>query len=40
MPKEVEDRLKREARKKGLTGKARDAYIFGTMNRMGMLKHK
>jgi hypothetical protein len=38
MPKNVEDKLKREARKKGLTGKRRDAYVYGTMARLGLLK--
>lgn len=37
MPKAVEDRLKREASKKGLTGRRRDAYVYGTMNKLGML---
>ena len=34
MPKALEAKLKRQARKKGLKGKRRNAYIFGTM-----LKH-
>jgi len=31
MPKKLEQALKREAKKKGLKGKARDAYIYGTL---------
>ncbi len=34
MPKEMEMRLKRLARKKGLKGKRKNAYIFGTMQRV------
>lgn len=35
MPKELEERLAREADAKGLSGERRDAYIFGTMRRFG-----
>ena len=35
MPKEMEERLKREARKKGLTGYRADAYVYGTMRKTG-----
>jgi len=31
MPKKLHDELKREARKKGLTGEAADRYVFGTL---------
>lgn len=31
MPKELEKKLKKEAKKKGLTGKRADAYVYGTM---------
>ena len=34
MPKKLHDRLAREADKKGLTGEAKQAYIFGTMNKI------
>jgi len=34
MPKIVEDKLKREASKKGLTGKRKDAYVYETMNKL------
>lgn len=40
MPKEVERKLKAEAKKKGLTGERADRYVYGTMNSMGMLKKK
>jgi hypothetical protein len=29
MPKELEEKLKREARKKGLTGERFNAYVYG-----------
>lgn len=35
MPKKIERKLVREARKKGLTGKRKDAYVFGTLRRLG-----
>ena len=31
MPKALEDKLKKEARKKGLKGERFDAYVYGTM---------
>jgi hypothetical protein len=34
MPKQLEDKLKREARRKGLTGDRRAAYIYGTLARL------
>lgn len=34
MPKAMERKLMSAARKKGLKGDARDAYIYGTMNKM------
>jgi hypothetical protein len=34
MPKELENKLKAEASKKGLTGERRDAYVYGTMNKI------
>lgn len=33
MPKKVEAKLAREAKKKGLTGKRKAAYVFGTMRK-------
>ncbi len=35
MPKQLERDLKREAKKKGLTGDRADAYIYGTMRKLG-----
>lgn len=40
MPKWLEDKLKRQAKSKGLTGKRLKAYVYGTMNKQGMLSHK
>lgn len=31
MPKAVEKALKKQAKKKGLTGKRADAYVYGTL---------
>ena len=35
MPVEVERELRRQAKKKGLTGERADAYVYGTMRKMG-----
>jgi hypothetical protein len=35
MPKKLEKELKKEARKKGLSGKRAGAYIYGTMRKTG-----
>jgi hypothetical protein len=35
MPKVLEDKLKKMVTKKGLKGKRRDAYIYGTMHKTG-----
>jgi hypothetical protein len=35
MPVELERALKAKARKKGLKGKRFDAFVFGTMRKMG-----
>lgn len=35
MPKKMEQGLKRQAKKKGLTGKRKDAYVYGTMRKAG-----
>jgi len=32
MPKKKHDELLRQARAKGLTGKRRDAYVYGTLD--------
>jgi hypothetical protein len=34
MPKEMHDRLAKQAGKRGLSGDRRAAYIYGTMSRM------
>jgi hypothetical protein len=40
MPKALHDRLARQARKKGLKGKRKNAYIYGTMNKIEKKKRK
>ncbi len=40
MPKALHDKLKRQAAKKGLKGKRRDAYIYGTMKKIEKRKKK
>jgi len=35
MPKALEQKLKREADKKGLTGKRKNAYVYGTLRETG-----
>lgn len=41
MPKKLERKLKREARKKFPGDKERqDAYVYGTMNKLGLLHKK
>lgn len=35
MPKELHDKLKRQAEKKGLKGKRKKAYVYGTMDKIG-----
>lgn len=37
MPKKVERKLKAQAKKKGLKGKRANAYVYGTMNKKGMM---
>jgi len=34
MPKKAHEALKREAKKKGLKGKAADRYVYGTLAKM------
>jgi len=34
MPKELENKLAKLATKKGLSGKRKGAYIYGTMNKI------
>lgn len=35
MPKKLEKALKKTAKKKGLKGKRRDAYVYGTLRKTG-----
>ena len=35
MPKELELKLQAEARKKGLKGKRKDAFVYGTLRKTG-----
>jgi len=35
MPKTEEKKLKAQAKKKGLKGKRADAYVYGTLRKMG-----
>lgn len=37
MPKELELKLKKEARKKGLTGERADKYVYETMRKTGWM---
>lgn len=38
MPKKMEKALLKAAKKKGLTGKKANSYIYGTMNKLGYMK--
>ena len=40
MPKELEQRLKRQARKKGLSKERTGAYVYGTMQKVTDWKPK
>ena len=35
MPKELEKKLRKEAREKGLRGEEVDAYVYGTLRKTG-----
>ena len=35
MPKELEEKLKRQAKKKGLGKEHTDAYVYGTLRKTG-----
>ncbi len=35
MPKKMEQKMRKQAKKKGLKGKRKDAYIYGTMRKTG-----
>ena len=34
MPKKLHDALEKSARRKGLKGKRKDAYVYGTMSKI------
>ena len=38
MPKAMETKLRAEGRKKGLKGDDLDSFVFGTMNKIGVMK--
>lgn len=40
MPKKIERKLKAQAKKKHLTGKRANAYVYGTMNKIEKRKKK
>ncbi len=40
MPKKLENKLARQARKKGLKGKAKNAYVFGTIKNIEKKRKK
>jgi hypothetical protein len=37
VPKFLEDKLKKQAKKEGLTGRDAASYIYGTMNKVGAM---
>jgi hypothetical protein len=40
MPKALEEKLKREAKSKGLSKERQDAYVYGTLYEKGYQTHK
>lgn len=40
MPKALHSKLEKTAKKKGLTGKRKDAYVYGTMSKVEKAKKK
>jgi hypothetical protein len=40
MPKKLEAKLKREAKKKGYTGERADAFVYGTLRKAGWTPSK
>lgn len=40
MPKKLEEKLEKEANKKGLTGKRKNAYVYGTLRKEGWIPKK
>lgn len=39
-PKALHDKLEREAKKKGLKGERKDAYVYGTLHKIEHKKKK
>ena len=37
MPKKLEEKLRAEAKAHGLNKQAQDAYVYGTMNKIGVM---
>lgn len=40
MPKKIEEKLKKQAKKKGLTGERFNAYVWGTLRKLGWRPNK
>jgi hypothetical protein len=40
MPKELEEKLERKARAKGLKGKRKNAFVYGTLRKTGWKPRK
>lgn len=40
MPKEMHERLERQARKKGLKGERKDAYVYSTLRKVERKKKR
>ncbi len=40
MPKKEEEKLKRQARKKGLSGERLNAYVYGTLRKEGWVPRR
>ena len=40
MPKAMEEKLRKEAKEKGLKGAKADAYVYGTMRKTGWKPNK
>ena len=40
MPKELEAKLKRSGKKKGFIRRRLKSYVYGTMNKLGLMKEK
>ncbi len=40
MPKQLEEKLKKQVEKLGLSKKAQDAYVYGTLRKTGWIPKK